>query len=226
MKYAIVTGGLGFIGSFVTRRLIEEKVVDKVVLIDHFGKYISPIRDEYYDYRKLRVKGIEDKVIVERGNPRHFNVANEIIYKYDPIYLFHLAALPLAKIDNLTQEEAREGTIVSTSNLIQSISNVRKHGKTNLKRFLYTSSSMVYGDFKSSIAAEEHPTNPKEIYGTMKLAGENVTKGLSNFYHIDATIIRPSAVYGPTDMNHRVSQIYVEKAFKGEKLLVFGKDEN
>ena len=59
----------------------------------------------------------------------------------------------------------------------------------------------------------------------MKLAGEIVTKGLANFYDIPFTIIRPSAVYGPTDMNRRVVQIFIEKAIKGEIIDVQGADE-
>ena len=91
--------------------------------------------------------------------------------------------------------------------------------------FIYASSSMVYGDFQSASADESHPTNPKEIYGTMKLAGENITLGLSRFYEIPSTIVRPSAVYGPTDMNRRVTQIFLEKAIDREVLEVQGADE-
>jgi len=225
MKYALITGGLGFIGSFIARHLLKEKIVDKVVLLDHYGKYISPIKERYFDYRKHRIADIEKNVVIERGDARHFSIVSEIVNKYDPMYIFHLAALPLAKLENLTPEEAWEGTVVSTSNLLQSVANSRKHGKKSLKRFIYTSSSMVYGDFQSAVAAEDHPTNPKEPYGTMKLAGENVTRGLSKFFQVDSTIIRPSAVYGPTDMNQRVTQIYIEKALKGEKLSIFGEDE-
>ena len=59
----------------------------------------------------------------------------------------------------------------------------------------------------------------------MKLAGEIVTKGLCNFYNIPYSIIRPSAVYGPTDMNRRVSQIFVESAFKDKLIEIEGKNE-
>jgi len=72
---------------------------------------------------------------------------------------------------------------------------------------------------------EEHPTKPKELYGTMKLAGEIILKGLGDFYQVPYSIVRPSAVYGPTDMNRRVSQIFIEKAIRNEVINVQGKDE-
>ena len=84
---------------------------------------------------------------------------------------------------------------------------------------------MVYGDFEYDPADEKHPTRPREIYGTMKLAGEIATRGLAQYFGIPATIVRPSAVYGPTDMNRRVTQIFLENAILGRKLVVHGEDE-
>ena len=84
---------------------------------------------------------------------------------------------------------------------------------------------MVYGDFKNKSVKENDETNPKDLYGIMKLAGENITIGLCQLFNIPFSIIRPSAVYGPTDINHRVSQIFLEKAIKKEKIVLYGKDE-
>lgn len=222
MEYAFITGGLGLIGSQIARNLIENKVVDKVVCLDHYGRYVDSTKSGFTDYRKFRIEGIEDSIIIERGEAKFFSVLFTILMKYKPKYIFHLAALPLAKINNLNSQEALEGTVQSTTNMIEIISHMEDYAP---ERFVYTSSSMVYGDFVQDIATEEHPTNPKEIYGTMKLAGENVTRGLCGFYKIPYTIIRPSAVYGPTDMNRRVSQIFIEKAFRDEQINIQGKDE-
>ena len=79
---------------------------------------------------------------------------------------------------------------------------------------------MVYGDFKSDEANENDKLYPKEIYGTVKLAGEIITKGMCKQYNIPYTIIRPSAAYGPTDMNQRVTQYFIEKAMAGEELTI------
>ncbi len=226
MNYAFITGGLGFIGSFITRQLLEENHVDKVVCLDHFGRYIDSVRPGFSDYRNLRMEGILDRVIIERGEAKFISVLAQLIDKYRPVYIFHLASVPVAKLNNLNTEEALEGTVESTGNIIEVIGQLHKKDGYRPKRFVYTSSSMIYGDFVSDVATEEHPTNPKEIYGTMKLAGEVVTQGLGRYFNIPTTIIRPSAVYGPTDMNRRVSQIFIEKAFAGEKLVVQGADES
>ena len=224
-KNALITGGLGFIGSFVTKRLIDQNIIDRVVCLDHFGRYTDSTRSEFTDYRKERFKGMSDRVIIERGEAKYYSVMVDIFEKYRPEYVIHLSALPLAKLDNLNTQEAMEGSVQSTGNMLEIIGQIKKRDGYCPKRFVYVSSSMVYGDFIDNIATEEHPTYPKEIYGTMKLSGEVITKGLGGFFDIPVTIVRPSAVYGPTDMNRRVSQIFVEKAFKGEKISIQGADE-
>ena len=225
MKTVLITGGLGFIGAHIAQEMIKDNIVDNAILLDHYGGFINPLRSDFKDYRKYRLEGIEDKVIIERGETRNSIIMTNLINKYRPDYIIHTAALPLAKIDNLNAAEAREGSVDSTAGILEIINYFKlKDGYCPLK-FTYFSSSMVYGDFQSEIATEDHPTVPKEVYGTMKLAGEVVTRGLANFYGIPYTIVRPSAVYGPTDMNRRVSQIFIEKAFKKQKIQVHGKDE-
>lgn len=225
MKYALISGGLGLIGSFIARQLIEENRVDKVVCLDHFGRYVSSSRPDFIDYRKLRLQGIEERTIIERGESRHLTIVSNLMEKYRPEYVFHLAGLPLAKLNNLNSEEAREGSVDSTCHFLETIAQINARDGYLPKRFVYASSSMVYGDFISSEATEEHPTAPKEIYGTMKLAGEVVTLGLGRFFGIPVSIVRPSAVYGPTDMNQRVSQIFLDKAMHSETLTIHGADE-
>ena len=226
MRYALITGGLGLIGSNIARQLIENDLVDKVVCLDHFGRYVSTLREGFVDYRALRVKGIEDKIIVERGDSKYYSIVHHLLEKYKPEYIFHLAALPLAKLDNLNSEEAMEGSVETTVSFLECINALNKSNGYMPKRFVYASSSMVYGDFQTDVATEEHPTNPKEIYGTMKLSGEVITRGLGGFYKVPYSIVRPSAVYGPTDMNRRVSHIFMEKAFRSEELKINGVDES
>ena len=224
MAKVLITGGAGFIGSYIVRELIEQG--HEPIVLDIYAQYIPPTEEGYKEHRANRFKGILDKVTLERGDSSNFSVIYPIIKKHKPDYIIHLAALPLAKLQNITAEEALNGSVISTANLLEVVSQLKESGDLlNFKKFVYTSSSMVYGDFQSNTASETHPTNPKEVYGTMKLAGEYVTKGLCNTFNLPYTIIRPSAVYGPTDMNKRVSQIFLDNAIKGETLTLFGGDE-
>ncbi len=225
MKVAFITGGLGFIGSNIARQLTLGKVVDRVILLDHYGGYISPVRPEYTDYRKWRLLDIEDKVTIERGQANHPLVMSKLLLKYTPNYIFHLASVPLASLENMNAQEAMEGNVLSTASILEICGLLKQTHHYEPERFVYTSSSMIYGDFQYSPADENHPANPKDIYGSTKLAGEICTRGFSRTYGIRSTIIRPSAVYGPTDMNRRVSQLFVENALAGKTLVVRGKDE-
>jgi UDP-glucose 4-epimerase len=225
MRYALITGGAGFIGSHIARILIHDSHVDKVILLDHLRGYVDPLRRDYGDYYAIRLAGIEDNVTVERGDARNASVVLRLLEAYRPSYIFHLAALPVARPQNLTVEEAREGSVDATATILELIDTLRRQQGYCPRRFVYASSSMVYGDFVEHPATEEHPKRPKEPYGTMKLAGEVATAGLGDYFGVPWTIIRPSAVYGPTDTNRRVSQIFVEKALRGETLNVQGADE-
>ena len=225
MKTALITGGLGFIGAHIAIDLLKNKNVKRCILLDNFGSYINPTKKNFYDFRKKRLDLIKNKVI-ERCDTSNFKSVFEIIKKHQPEIIFHTAALPLAKLDNLNTDEAKIGSVDSTINLLDAITLLNKvEKKYKCKRFIYLSSSMVYGDFKTKQVDEKSPVNPKEAYGTMKLAGEIITKGISRLNNIPYTIIRPSAVYGPTDMNRRVSQIFVESAFKDKLIEIEGKNE-
>ncbi len=225
MKTALITGGLGFIGAHIAIDLLKNKNVKRCILLDNFGGYINPTKKNFYDFRKKRLDLIKNKVI-ERCDTSNFKSVFEIIKKHQPEIIFHTAALPLAKLDNLNTDEAKIGSVDSTINILDAITLLNKvEKKYKCKRFIYLSSSMVYGDFKTKHVDEKSPVNPKEAYGTMKLAGEIITKGISRLNNIPYTIIRPSAVYGPTDMNRRVSQIFVESAFKDKLIEIEGKNE-
>jgi len=225
MRYALITGGLGLIGTFIAKDLLKRKLVDKIVCLDHFGRYTSSLKKDFIDYRKERINYLGKKAIIERGDAKYHSIAIQLLLKYKPTYIFHLAALPLAKLDNLNSEEALEGSVATTVAIIEYLGLLKKNKVYEPKKFIYASSSMVYGDFQKKVIEENHQKKPKEIYGTMKLAGEVITKGLCEFYGIKFNIVRPSAVYGPTDMNRRVSQIFIDKALNGEILSIHGKDE-
>ena len=224
MKTALITGGLGFIGSNLVKILLERKIVSRCILLDSFVNFVNPLKDNFSDLRKYRFAN-KNKIIVERGDAKDFRLIYKILDTYKPKLIFHTAAIPLAKIDNLNANESKIGSVDTTTNILECVNFFQNKKKHSIDRFLYISSSMVYGDFKKNKVSENEILNPKEIYGTMKLAGEIVTKGLCTFYKIPYTIVRPSAVYGPTDMNNRVTQIFVQKALNNQIITIQGKKE-
>jgi nucleoside-diphosphate-sugar epimerase len=224
MKTALVTGGLGFIGSNLVKILLKKKIVSKCILLDSFSGFVNPLKDNFADLRKYRFND-KKNIIVERGDAKDFRLVYKILDLYKPSFIFHTAAIPLAKIDNLNANESKKGSVDSTSNILESVNFFQIKNNIKISRFVYFSSSMVYGDFKKNMVTENDNLNPKEIYGTMKLAGEIVTAGLCDYYKIPYTIIRPSAVYGPTDMNNRVSQIFIQKALSNQTIKIQGKNE-
>ena len=225
MKTALVTGGLGFIGSNLLKILLNKKIVSRCILLDSFVNFINPLKETFRDHRKHRFGKLKN-IIVERGDAKDFRLIYKILENYKPRLIFHTAAIPLAKIDNLNANESKVGSVDTTTNILECINFFQSKQKYKIDRFVYISSSMIYGDFKKNIASENDKPNPKEIYGTMKLAGEIITEGLCKHYKIPYSIIRPSAVYGPTDMNNRVSQIFLEKSFKNETIKIHGKMKN
>ncbi len=217
MARVLIIGGAGFIGSNIARELIESD--HEVIIFDPFIQYVSPFETDLHVPLTKRFEGIANKVIVERGDARYVRDVHRVLEKYKPEYVIHLAAMPISTISNVFIGEAIDCTMISTSHLLEAIKDVG-----GVKRFIYTSSSMVYGDFKYTPVDEEHPKNPKDLYGGAKLAGEVLTQAYGRRFGIDYVIIRPSAVYGPTDMNKRVSQIFVENALKGKELVLEGPD--
>jgi len=215
MSRILITGGAGFIGSYIARELVEKG--EDVFLFDSFVRYSYPLDRNEFDYRRIRLSGLQDRVRIFRGDTRHLGVFRRAVLKCKPEIIVHTAALPIAAISDYHAEEAVDSTVKGTVNVLEVIRDVGF-----VKRLVYTSSSMVYGDFQYDPADEEHPKNPTGVYGGAKLAGEILTQAYSRRFGTQYTIIRPSAVYGPTDSNRRVSQIFVEKALRGVPLRLDG----
>lgn len=215
MAKVLITGGAGFIGSHIARELLAAD--HEVFVFDSFVQYISPLNSHYQKSLELRFQDIQEKVEIIRGDVVNKYDLQRTMNRLEPTHIIHLAALPLADFSNIYSEEALNSILHSTVNILEIIRDVNY-----VERFVYTSSSMVYGDFEKIPAPEDHPKRPKDVYGGTKYAGEVLTESFGRRYQIPYTIIRPSAVYGPTDINRRVSQIFIENALSGKKLVLHG----
>ena len=213
METILITGGAGFLGSHVARQLVGMGY--RVVIYDSFVQYVSPLESAYQAAMDDRFKDLLDQVTVIRGDTANKADLRRCVVAYRPNRIIHLAALPIADLSNVHSEEARNTIVYGTVNVLETIRDVEF-----VERFVYASSSMVYGDFQYAPADEEHPKSPKDIYGGSKLAGEIMTQSFARRFDIPYTIVRPSALYGPTDVNLRVSQIFLENALAGRELIL------
>lgn len=209
----LITGGAGLIGYYITKELAD--LGDEIIIYDLFLNYIEPSISYYNTYLKMRLEEIESKSTIIKGDVRNKEFFFEALKKYKPEVIINLAALPIATLSNKYSEDAFEINIRGVVNILECIKK-----SAFVKRFVYASSSMVYGNFQYSPADEKHPLNPIDVYGGTKLAGEILTKVYNKQYGINYTIIRPSAVYGPTDANRRVTQIFIENALSKKPVIL------
>ncbi len=208
MARVLITGGAGFIGSHMMRILLDSG--HEAIGLDFFQQYIHPLQPTFLENMNYRFEVLLKDAKLERVNTLSVDSMRRVIQSFKPTHVIHLAALPLANIAIRHPEEAFDTIIKGTMNLLEAM-----RDQQDLERFVYTSSSMIYGDFETSPMPEAGRKEPKEIYGGMKLCGEILTKVFSQRYNIPYNIVRPSAVFGPTDNNRRVLQIFVENAFRG-----------
>ncbi len=214
MSKILVTGGLGLIGHNVVARL--EKLGHEVTLVDIKTNYgIIPQREINY-LMSEREKKIKTPTIYNNNISSGFTNYIFEMHKFDQV--IHLASFPRQKVVNADP-------VLGARTMIEGLLNLCELSKKyNVKKFTYISSSMVYGDFTNDVM-EDATCKPQGQYGIMKLAGEELVKDYSRRGIFAHTIIRPSAVYGPLDVEDRVIAKFMLTAMRGGVLNVNGAGE-
>ena len=214
MKKILVTGGLGLIGHNVVHRL--EKLGHEVVIVDNQTTYgIIPQSELDYLIAERRKKITSSAVY-------NADITSDTVeylcnrYKFDTI--IHMASFPRQKVVNANPMQGADTMMTGLLNILES-------AKTHqVKRVVYISSSMVYGDFVDDVT-EDAVCRPQGQYGIMKLAGEHLVKDYTRRGCFDHVILRPSAVYGPLDVEDRVVSKFMLTAMRGGVLKVNGSSE-
>ena len=206
MKF-LITGGLGFIGSKIIEKLTNDG--HSVICVDNRDTYDILSKDQLDDLIKWRTRNWVNKSVIKIDGDILDRIVCLKAFTHRPDTVIHLATYPRAKIVDKDPINGVPKVIGTTTNLLWHAS------KFDTKKFVYISSSMVYGDFKDG-TREESNTKPTNIYGEAKLTGERLTKLFAKRDGLNYVIVRPSGVYGPGDLPDRVVSKFFDKAINNE----------
>lgn len=211
----LVTGGLGLIGHNVVAQL--EAQGHTVIVTDIRTNY-GLVPQEEIDYLiDERLKKIQTTEIYRIDIADNQGI-DFLLRKFNPDTVIHMASFPRQKVVNANPQL---GSRAMSEGLLNLLENAKKH---KVGKFLYISSSMVYGDFTDDVT-EDAQCRPQGQYGIMKLAGEWLVRDYTRSTGMFHTIIRPSAVYGPLDVEDRVIAKFMLTAMRGGTLKVNGAGE-
>ena len=213
----LITGGLGLIGHNVARRLIDQG--HEISITDTRTNYGLVPQDEL-DYllaeRCQKIPEITHCIhgidIIDRDG------IDWMMRHYRPDTVIHLASFPRQKVVNVNPQLGSRAMSEGLLNLLEAC---KQHKVT---KFVYISSSMVYGDFEDDVT-EDAACHPQGQYGIMKLAGEWLVRDYTRRGYLDHVIIRPSAVYGPLDVEDRVISKFLLTAMRDGIIKVNGANE-
>jgi Nucleoside-diphosphate-sugar epimerases len=208
----LVTGGAGFIGSHIIERLLQQQ--QDVICLDNFDPYYDPM---------IKNQNISPFFQTERfslinGDILDKKLLHEILLN-DVDVIFHDAAQAGVTISTENPSKSHEINATGTLNLLEAAV------KGNVKRFIYASSSSVYGTVKYLPFDEDHPTHPVSPYGVSKLMAEHYCRLFEELYGLESVALRYFTVYGPRMRPDLAINIFTRQALKNEPLTIFGRGD-
>jgi nucleoside-diphosphate-sugar epimerase len=216
-KKILVTGGLGLIGNNVVRRLLDQG--HEVAVTDIRTNYGLVPQDELDYLMTERMRKIPEMEM----RTHRIDIADQdgiewMMREYGPDTVIHLASFPRQKVVNANPQLGSRAMSEGLLNLLEAS---KRH---DVCKFVYISSSMVYGDFTDDVR-EDAECRPQGQYGIMKLSGEWLVKDYHRRTGMAYSIIRPSAVYGEYDVEDRVVSKFLLTAMRGDVIKVNGANE-
>lgn len=193
----LVTGGAGFIGSHLTRRLIDEDA--EILVIDNLFVGKEEFIPEGVKFKKIDIRS------KEIGN---------IIKEFKPDIIIHLAALHFVPYCNAHPDETFDVNVMGTRNLLKWCNKLRPH-----PLIFFASSAAVYPPLEGPLA--ENMTDlgdPIDIYGKGKLIGEEIVR----LYFPNSIIGRIFNVYGPNDTNPHLIPEIIRQLQEGKRTVRLG----
>jgi nucleoside-diphosphate-sugar epimerase len=204
----LITGGAGFIGSHIVRRLVDEGESVRVV-------------DNLSTGQSIRLKDVRDSIEFVNGDLADERVSDEVIRGVD--YVLHQAAVPSVQRSICDPVATNRANVTATLNILESC---RKAG---VRRLIYAASSSAYGDTEILPKVEEMSPNPLSPYALQKLVGECYCKLYYDLYGLETVSLRYFNVFGPDQDPHSeysaVIPKFVTKLLANEPITVYGDGE-
>lgn len=208
----LITGGAGFIGSNLAKKLIDRG--DKVVMIDNFNDYYDPQLKK--DRIKKYLKGYDFKLY--KGDIRDIRLLDKIFKTEKLDKIMHLAALAGVRNSLLDPIEYEDVNVRGTLNLLEMAK------KYKIKNFVYASSSSVYGNnTKQPFSETDSVDTPISPYAATKKATELLAHVYSHIYGLNTTGLRYFTVYGPWGRPDMALFLFADGIAKGKPIKVFNR---
>jgi dTDP-glucose 4,6-dehydratase len=209
MERIIVTGGAGFIGSEFVRQAVERGF--DVIVIDKLT-YAGDLK---------RLKGVRNKIRFYKTDILNKKEVLAIFKKEKPSYVVHWAAESHVDRSILNAKPFIESNIKGTYNLLE----VSKD--FNIKKFVNISTDEVYGELSDEgYFYETSLLNPNSPYSVSKASQDMLGRAFFRTYRLPVITVRPSNNYGPWQYPEKLIPMVILKAFKNEKIPVYGKGQN
>jgi len=207
----LVTGGAGFIGSHLCERLLARG--DRVVVLDNF----DPFYDEAIKRDNIASALAHPRYRLVTGDIRHAATVDGLLGAERFDVIVHLAARAGVRPSIAEPALYSDVNLTGTSVLLEAC---RKHG---LRRFVFGSSSSVYGDANKVPFAESDPvTHPVSPYAATKAAGELLCYAHHHVHALDVSCLRFFTVYGPRQRPEMAIHKFAREILEGRPLPRYG----
>ena len=212
-KTILVTGAAGFIGSNLSKRLLNDFEGIKVVGIDSITDYY----DVNLKYERLKeIESLSKDWIFIKGNIADKALIEQVFTENEIDVVVNLAAQAGVRYSITNPDAYVESNLIGFYNLLEAC---RHH---EVEHLVYASSSSVYGSNKKvPYSTDDKVDNPVSLYAATKKSNELMAHAYSKLYNIPSTGLRFFTVYGPAGRPDMAYFGFTDKLVRGEKIKIF-----
>lgn len=223
-KTVLITGFAGFVGSFLTERILKEYPLITVVGIDNMNDYYDVSLKEYRVNKLIEVsKKTETGTLIRFvGDISDKSFVKDIFAKYKPSLVVNLAAQAGVRYSVEQPDIFIESNIIGFYNILEACRHSYDNGQPGVEHLVYASSSSVYGNnHKIPYSTDDKVDNPISLYAATKKSNELMAHAYSKLYNIPSTGLRFFSVYGPVGRPDMAYFSFTNKLLKGETIKIF-----